>query len=361
MQTRRNTRQVRAGSLLIGGGAPVSIQSMTTVPIEDVEGSIAQIRALAQAGADLVRLAVRKEDSARYLRDIVAASPLPLSADIHFNHRIAIAAIDAGVHKIRINPGNIGDASGVRDVVRAARERGVPIRIGVNGGSLDRKKYHEVTPRNLVASALEHVALLEENDFFDIVVSIKATDIATTIEANRLLSQARDYPVHIGLTEAGYGLNCTVQSSIVLGHLLLQGIGDTMRVSMTGDPVQEIPVARAILQALGERFRPLRIIACPTCGRTDPSLDILSLATEVEAALSARFEKKLEAMGRSVTVAVMGCEVNGPGEAAEADLGVAGGRGGKLLLFSRGAKLQVITRDDVAAALAGELEKLIGE
>ncbi|HOO71847.1 MAG TPA: flavodoxin-dependent (E)-4-hydroxy-3-methylbut-2-enyl-diphosphate synthase [Spirochaetota bacterium] len=361
MINRKKTRQVRAGSLLIGGGAPVSIQSMTNIPIEDIEGTIRQINALKEAGADLVRLALRKEEFAAHLKKIIAGVDIPLSADIHFNHRIAIAAIEAGVHKIRINPGNIGDAAKVREVVSAARDRGVPIRIGVNGGSLDKKKYREVTPDNLVRSALEHVVILEDNNFSDIVVSIKATDIFTTIEANRLFSMERDYPLHIGLTEAGYGLACTVQSSIVLGHLLLQGIGDTMRVSMTGDPVNEIPVARSILESLGERFQAIRIISCPTCGRTDPELDILALATEVERRLSSLFRKKLETMGKSVTIAVMGCEVNGPGEASEADLGLAGGRGGKLLLFSRGEKLHTIPQDQAVGALAREVEKLVAD
>ncbi len=359
MITRKKTRQVRAGSLLIGGGAPVSIQSMTNVPIEDVEGTISQIRALREAGADLVRLAVRKEESAEYLAKIIPAAGIPLCADIHFNHRIALAAIKAGIHKVRINPGNIGDPSRVKEVVRAAKDSGVSIRIGVNGGSIDRRKYHEVTPENLVESALEHVTILEDNGFEDIVVSIKATDVFATIEANKLFSEKRDYPVHIGLTEAGYGIGCAVQSSIVLGHLLLAGIGDTIRVSMTGDPVNEIPVARSILETLGMRFQAIRIISCPTCGRTDASLDILALATAVDRSLSARFRKRLEQMNRSITVAVMGCEVNGPGEAAEADLGVAGGRGGKLLLFARGEKVHTIGVDEVVEALAAEVEKII--
>ena len=290
MITRKKTRQVRAGSLLIGGGAPVSIQSMTNVPIEDVEGTISQIRALREAGADLVRLAVRKEESAEYLAKIIPAAGIPLCADIHFNHRIALAAIKAGIHKVRINPGNIGDPSRVKEVVRAAKDSGVPIRIGVNGGSIDRRKYHEVTPENLVESALEHVTILEDNGFEDIVVSIKATDVFATIEANKLFSEKRDYPVHIGLTEAGYGIGCAVQSSIVLGHLRRRH-GDTIRVPMTGDPVNEIPVARSS-ETLGMRFQAIRIISCPRAAALTPRSTYRD-RHRVDRSLSARFRKRL--------------------------------------------------------------------
>ncbi|MDM7915225.1 MAG: (E)-4-hydroxy-3-methylbut-2-enyl-diphosphate synthase, partial [Candidatus Eisenbacteria bacterium] len=280
VRRRKATRQVRAGTLAIGGGAPVSIQSMTNIPIEQTDDTIAQIRRLAARGAELVRVALRTVEAADCLKTIVPAVPVPVCADVHFDYRIAVAAIGAGASKVRINPGNIGDPKGVREVIRAARDRGVPIRIGVNSGSVDRRKFPAVTPEALVASAMEHVRILEENNFTDTVVSIKSSEIAQTIAANELFSSERDYPVHIGLTEAGYGVSCVVQSSVAIGHLLLKGIGDTIRVSMTGDPEEEIPVARKILESVGERTAWVRIVACPTCGRTDPSLDILALAKD---------------------------------------------------------------------------------
>ncbi len=239
----------------------------------------------------------------------------------------------------------------------AARDHGVPIRIGVNGGSLDKKKYPHVTPENLAESAMDHVRILEDNNFQDIIVSIKSSDVFQTIEANRIFSGMRDYPLHIGLTEAGYGMNCIVQSSVVLGHLLLQGIGDTIRVSMTGDPVEEVIVGRRILEAVGERRALVKIISCPTCGRTDPGLDILALAREVELKASERFASRLAATGRSLTIAVMGCEVNGPGEASEADFGMAGARGGNLLLFARGEKIKKVHSTEAISMLLDEIEK----
>ena len=361
MRKRRATRQVRAGSLAIGGDAPVSIQSMTNLPIERVEETVAQITRLAAAGCQLVRLALRSADAAGFLKRIVPASPVPLCADVHFDHRIALAAIEAGVHKVRINPGNIGSEAGVREMVAAARDRGVPIRIGVNAGSVDRRKFPEATPGALVESAMEHVRILEDNNFEDIVVSIKSSDIPRTIAANELFATIRDYPLHVGLTEAGYGLACAVQSSVAIGHLLLEGIGDTIRVSMTGDPVEEIPVARKILESAGERKARVRIVSCPTCGRTDPDLDILALAKEVDDAVTARFEKTMAERDRTLHVAVMGCEVNGPGEAKDADAGLAGIRGGKLLLFARGEKVKTVYASDAVRELLKEIEKILAD
>lgn len=334
---------------------------MTNVPIEDTAGTIAQIERLRAAGAALVRVALRNESSLEHLKIVRSAVDMPLSADVHFNHRIAIGAIEAGIDKVRINPGNIGDDAKVLEVVRAAKERGVPIRIGVNGGSIDRTKYPLIDAESLVASAMDHVHILENNDFFDIVVSIKASDVRLTVEANRLFAATAPYPLHVGLTEAGYGLSCIVHSSIATGALLLDGIGDTIRVSMTGDPVGEVAVAKKILEAVGLRTAPVRIIACPTCGRTDPSLDLLALAQEVEREIAARFGEGLERSGRGVVVAVMGCEVNGPGEAAHADAGIAGGRGGTMLLFSRGKKLRRIRPDEAVRSLADEIERKLRE
>ncbi len=345
--------------LPIGGGSPISIQSMTNIPIEDVKGTIDQIRRLNEEGADLVRVAVRNEESVSYLKKIRDAIQTPLTADVHFNYKIAVKAIEAGIDKIRINPGNIGSPDRVKEVVKAARDFSVPIRVGVNGGSIDRNKYSIVTPQSLVESAMEHVRILEDNDFFDIVISIKSSSLFETIEANKLFSLQRDYPLHIGLTEAGFGAACIVQSSIAIGHLLLEGIGDTLRVSMTGDPVEEVVIAKRILESVGERTPLIKIISCPTCGRTDPSIDVLKLARSVEDALMQRFSTVLEEMDLSLAVAVMGCEVNGPGEASHADIGVAGGRDGAMLLFSGGKKLRKVKIKDVLPSLIEEVKGMI--
>lgn len=350
---------MKVRGLSIGGDAPVSIQSMTNVPIENINGTIDQIRRLHNEGADLVRLAVKNEGSISYIKRIREKVHTPLSADIHFNHRIAIKAIEAGIDKIRINPGNIKKRQDLVDIIKAAKEYNVPIRIGVNGGSIDRKKYSSVTTQNLVDSAIQHINILEDNDFFDILVSIKSSDLSQTIEANRVFSTMKDYPLHIGLTEAGFGLNCIVQSSIAIGSLLLQGIGDTIRVSMTGDSVEEIVIARKILESLGMRNPYIRIISCPTCGRTDSSIDILKLASMIEKELKLRFSRILKEMDKTITVAVMGCEVNGPGEASHADVGVAGGKRGRMILFSKGMKQRTLMTKEVVGSLIEEIEIII--
>ena len=359
MIQRKKTRPVRAGSLIIGGGAPVSIQSMTNFPIEDTDSTIEQIKKLQERGAQIIRIAVPSVNAAAHLKKIRRAVDAVLSADIHFNHQIAVESIKAGIDKVRINPGNIGGAAKVREVVAAAKDYGVPVRIGVNGGSIDRKKYADITPENLAASALDHVKILEDNDFHEIVVSIKSSDIFQTIEANKIFSELRDYPLHIGLTEAGYGLNCIVSSAALISSLLLNGIGDTIRVSMTGDPLDEVSTAQAILEAVGERRPLIRIVSCPTCGRTDPELDILALANEVKAAAAEHFEQKLKNNAKSVTIAVMGCEVNGPGEASEADFGLAGTRGSRLLLFSKGRKIKKVHKNEAVDELVNEIKKII--
>lgn len=353
------TRQVNAGGLLIGGGAPVSIQSMTNVPVEDVKGTIRQINELDAAGAQLVRIALRNEEAVSYIPEILKSVKVPVCADIHFNYKIALGAIKAGVHKIRLNPGNIGDEPKVKEVADAASDMGVPVRIGVNGGSVDRKRYGEVTPQTLVASALDHVRILEDCGFYDIVLSIKSSDIFETIEANKLLSKERNYPIHIGLTEAGYGLSCIVQSSIAIGHLLLNGIGDTIRVSMTGNPVDEIASAKRILETLGERFSPVKIISCPTCGRTDPGIDILSLAENAEREIVKRFGQILNFKKRTLHIAIMGCEVNGPGEAKDADAGLAGGRNGSMTLFADGEIIKRVQIDSAIDELMNQIERIV--
>ena len=356
---RRETSQVNAGGLLIGGAAPVSVQSMTSRPIDDVEGTVAQIEALSLRGASLVRLALLTVDSVEHLKKILPRVRVPLCADIHFDYRIALAALESGVHKIRINPGNIGSAERTREVVLAARDRCVPIRIGVNGGSIDRKKYSSPTPEALVDSAMGHVRILEDLGFADIVVSIKASDVRSTIEANRLFASQRKYPLHLGLTEAGYGLASVVQSSIAIGSLLSEGVGDTIRVSMTGDPLDEIDAGYEILKSLGLLSHGIKIIACPTCGRTHPTIDLRAIAEEVDRALRKRFASKLALKNRMLSVAVMGCEVNGPGEASHADVGIAGARGGNFLLFARGEKKGKVSSAEVIDALCSEIESML--
>ncbi|MCL1864741.1 MAG: flavodoxin-dependent (E)-4-hydroxy-3-methylbut-2-enyl-diphosphate synthase [Spirochaetes bacterium] len=340
---RKKTNKVNVGNISIGGDSKIVLQSMTNIPVENVKENLLQIENLKKHGAELVRLAVRNENGIKPLSEIIKLSPIPLVADIHFDHRLAIAAINAGISKIRINPGNIGDEKKVREVVKAASEHNVPIRIGVNGGSINKKKYHHVTPESLVDSAMENILILEDNNFDNIVVSIKCSDIFTTIEANKLFSNLRDYPIHIGLTEAGYGLSCITQSAIVIGHLLMNGIGDTIRVSMTGDPVNEAVTGSKILESLDLKFSPIRIISCPTCGRTATDIDILTLSQDVERELNLRFGENLTKRNERISVAIMGCEVNGPGEASEADFGLAGGQNGKMLLFAKGERIKTIS------------------
>jgi len=332
---------------------------MTSCPLEDTAVTVQQVRRLEEAGAQLVRLAVRSEDHLGYLEDVRRQVKIPLCVDVHFNYRIAIGAIDAGVDKIRLNPGNIGSRRRVEEVIRAARERNIPIRIGVNGGSIDRKKYPRVTPDALLRSAMEHVRILEDLDYREIVISIKSSDISHTIQANRMLAEEVDYPIHVGLTEAGYGLNCIVQSSVGIGALLLDGIGDTIRVSMTGDPVEEMVIGRKILESTGHLKALVHVISCPTCGRTDPDMDVLELAKAVDEELNGRFRQRLEETGRTITVAVMGCEVNGPGEASHADVGIAGGRDGKVLLFAAGEKIGKIDTAEAVEAMARQVEQLL--
>ncbi len=356
-RSRRQTRPVAVGDIIIGGEAPLSIQSMTSIPLEDVTETINQINALADEGAEIIRLAVRNSSCLENLKQVRQNVKAMLTADIHFDYRLAIGAIEAGINKVRINPGNIGERKRVSDVVKAARDHGVPIRIGVNGGSLDRSRFPEGSPADLAESAMEHVRILEDEDFQEIVVSIKSSDIYQTIEANKIFSKQRDYPLHIGLTEAGFGLTCIVQSSIAMGHLLMEGIGDTLRVSMTGDPVEEVRIAKKILEALGERSPIVRIISCPTCGRTDPELDILDLAQKVEESCIRNFGERLRASEQSLTIAVMGCEVNGPGEAAHADFGLAGARKGRLLLFSKGEKLGLVDAGNAVEALIDRIRE----
>jgi (E)-4-hydroxy-3-methylbut-2-enyl-diphosphate synthase len=345
--TRRPTRPLRLGNVAIGGGAPISVQSMTTTQTADAAATLAQVRALAEAGADVVRLAVPDADAAAALPEIVRATPVPLVADIHFDYRLALAALAAGIHGVRLNPGNIGSKERVREVVKAAQERSVPIRIGVNAGSLEKdivERHGWPTAQGMVESAERHIRFLEDEGYREIKVSLKAHDVAMTVQANRLFSQRFDYPLHLGVTEAGTLLAGTVKSAAGLGILLGEGIGDTLRVSLTADPVEEVRVARMLLKALGLKFGGATLTSCPTCGRC--SVDMIPVAERVE--------KRLSTVKGEVSVAVMGCEVNGPGEAAAADVGVAYGHGGVGLLFRDGKIVKRMKAEELEDAVVTE-------
>lgn len=345
----KHTKQINVGGVLIGGGAPVSIQSMTNTKTENIPETIAQIRRLEEAGCEIVRLAVPNPQAARAIGEIKKEAKIPIVADIHFNYRLAVAAVEAGADKIRINPGNIGGRDNVKAVVRACKKRSIPIRIGINGGSLEREilqKYGGATPEAMLESALEHVKLLNFFDFDDLCISLKTSDVAVTVAANLAASEQTDYPLHIGVTEAGGGELAIVKSAVGIGALLLDHVGDTLRVSITGDPVREVTAGLEILKATGLRRQGVEIISCPTCGRTD--IDLVKLVEDVQ--------DGLKNCARSITVAVMGCEVNGPGEAAAADYGVAGGVNYGII-FKKGVKIAKVS----APLMADELCKLIYE
>ncbi len=350
---RKKTRQIHIGPVAIGGGAPVSVQSMTNTKTADTEATLAQIRALAQAGCDIVRLAVPDMAAARNLGSILAASPVPLVADIHFDYKLALEAIAQGIHALRLNPGNIGGPEKVAAVAAAAKKAHIPIRIGVNAGSLDKrllKKYGGVTAEALVASALEHVRLLEQEGFYDMKISLKAHDVPLTLAAYRLMSETVDYPLHLGITEAGTVRTGVIKSAVGIGALLAEGIGDTLRISLTGDPVPEVRVGREILKSLGLRSYGPTLVACPTCGRT--SIDLPAIAAEVE--------KKLAGVAEPIEVAVMGCVVNGPGEARGADVGIAGGKG-EGLVFRKGEIRRKLPECELVPELFKEIDRIIEE
>lgn len=334
----------------MGGGAAVSIQSMCNTPTEDVNATVRQILRLEQAGCEIVRVAVPTEEAARAIPSIKEAIHIPLVADIHFDYRLALLCVDGGVDKIRINPGNIGSKDRVRAVADACRERNIPIRVGVNGGSLEKdlvQKYGGVTAEALAESALGHVRLLEECGFGDICISVKCSRVPVNMAAYELLHEKVDYPLHLGVTEAGTPEMGVLKSAIGIGGLLCRGIGDTLRVSLTADPVEEVVAAKRILQACGLRQTGPDLIACPTCGRT--KYDMLPIAREVE--------RRLKSCDKPITVAVMGCVVNGPGEASAADVGIAGGKG-EGLLFAKGTVLRKVPEDQLVDALFEEIDKL---
>ncbi len=349
--SRKKTKQISLGPVKIGGGAPVVVQSMCNTDTRDSEATLAQIRRLEEAGCEVVRLAVPDADAASSLGKIRKGTTLPLVADIHFDHRLALKAVEEGVDGLRINPGNIGGKDRVAEVVKACRDRNIPIRIGVNAGSLEKpllKKFGHPTPEAIVESAFGHIRILEDLNFTDLKVSLKASDVLTTVAAYRLFSKKSDYPLHIGVSEAGTIFSGTIKSSVGLGVLLAEGIGDTVRVSLTADPVQEVRVAYELLKSLKIRERGVNIISCPTCGRTE--IDIIGLAENVE--------KRLAHIKEPVTVAVMGCVVNGPGEAAGADVGIAGGKGVGLL-FRRGEIVKKLPEAELADVLVNEVEEIV--
>lgn len=348
---RRKTRQIRIGDIPVGGDAPITVQSMCNTDTRDAGATAAQIIRLQEAGCDLVRVAVPDQDAARSLSKIKEAIRIPLIADIHFDYRLALEAIEQGADALRINPGNIGEPDRVEAIVRAAKTRGIPIRIGVNAGSLEPElweKYGGPTPGAMVESALNHVRFFESLDFREIKISLKASDVKRTVEAYRLIADLTDYPLHIGITEAGTFVPGTVKSSVGLGILLSEGIGDTLRVSLTDDPVQEVRVGMEILKSLGLREAGPVMISCPTCGRCE--IDLIGLARDVE--------ERLSHMKTPIDVAVMGCVVNGPGEAREADFGIAGGKGVGLI-FRKGEIVRKVREEDLADALMEEIQKTV--
>ena len=347
-----HTRQVIAGNVAIGGGAPVSVQTMTNTDTRDVSATLAQIRRMAEAGADIVRVSVYDEACAEAVRALVDGSPVPLVADIHFDHKLAIRAIENGIAKVRINPGNIGGEANVRALADCLKQHRIPVRIGVNSGSIEKEilaKYGGVTPQGMVESGLNHARMLERAGYDDIVLSFKATNVRTMIEACRLANQQTDYPQHIGVTESGTADVGVVKSAVGIGTLLMEGIGDTIRVSISGDPVQEVPAGLNILRACGLRSDFVEIISCPTCGRT--CIDVEGIANAVR---SATLDIK-----KHIRVAVMGCIVNGPGEAKEADLGIAGGRDGGALIV-KGQPPRAV-RGDLAEILIQEVRRYAAE
>ena len=344
------TKQIMVGGVPIGGGAPVTIQSMTNTRTDDVEATLHQIRTLAAAGCEIIRVAVPDMAAAKAVGKIKEGSPIPVVVDIHFDYKLALEAIAAGADKVRINPGNIGGADHVKAVAQACARRGVPIRIGVNGGSLEKPllaKYGGVCPEAMVESAFGHIRLLNQFDFDDICVSLKSSSVPMTMKAYRLMSQASDYPLHVGVTEAGTVRMGTLKSAVGIGGLLALGIGDTMRVSLSADPVEEVYAAKEILKAAGVRREGAELVSCPTCGRT--RIDLIALANEVE--------ERLKTVDKPITVAVMGCVVNGPGEASAADCGIAGGVG-EGLLFKKGQIVKKVPQEQLVDELFALIETL---
>ena len=348
MMERHKTREVKIGNRIIGGNHPIAIQSMTNTKTEDIAATVAQIQQLTKAGGEIIRCAVPTMEAAKALKEIKKQIAIPLVADIHFDYRLAIAAMENGADKIRINPGNIGSADRVKAVVDEAKSRNIPIRVGVNSGSLEKnlvEKYHGVTAEGIVESALDKVKMIEDMGYDNLVISIKSSDVMMCVKAHELIASKTDHPLHVGITEAGTLISGNIKSSIGLGLILSQGIGDTIRVSLTGDPIEEIKSAKLILRTLGLRKGGIEVVSCPTCGRTQ--INLIQLANQVETMVA---EFPLD-----IKVAVMGCVVNGPGEAKEADLGVAGGIG-EGLIIKHGKVFKKVPEEELLPALRYELE-----
>ena len=347
---KRTTRQIHVGPVAVGGGAPCAVQSMCSTDTRDIAATLGQINALTEVGCEIVRCAVPDADAAEALSAIKSQSPIPVIADIHFDYKLALKVLEGGIDGLRLNPGNIGDHWKVSEVVKSAAERKVPIRIGVNAGSLEKHlldKYGHPTAEAMVESALGHIRILEGLNYQEIKISLKASDVPKTVAAYRLLAQQVEYPLHIGITEAGTIFSGTIKSSVGLGILLHDGIGDTFRVSLTGDPVDEVRVGYEILKSLGLRKRGVNFVSCPTCGRCQ--INLIRVAEEVE--------RRLQSVDKQITVAVMGCAVNGPGEAREADVGVAGGKG-EGLIFRKGEIVRKVAESELADALLEEINRL---
>jgi (E)-4-hydroxy-3-methylbut-2-enyl-diphosphate synthase len=352
MIPRKKTRQISVNGVRVGGGAPIVVQSMTTTNPRNVDATIGEIKRMQRAGCELVRVAVPEKDSITGLREVVRQSPLPVIADIHFDYRLALLALDAGVHGLRINPGTIHQRGKLKEIITEAREREVPIRIGINAGSLEErilKRFGHAAPEAMVESARECIKICEDIGHQAVKVSLKASSVSTTVAAYRLFSEQSDYPLHLGVTEAGPPFAGVIKSAVGLGILLAEGIGDTIRVSLTGDPVLEVRAAYGILRALGIRERGIDIISCPTCGRCE--VDLIPLVDEVQ--------ERLEHIEAPLTVAVMGCVVNGPGEAREADVGIAGGKGIGLL-FKKGEVVEKVKEGAWVQRLVEEVERMVG-
>ncbi|WP_409068566.1 flavodoxin-dependent (E)-4-hydroxy-3-methylbut-2-enyl-diphosphate synthase [Clostridium sp. FAM 1755] len=347
---RKLTRKVKVGNIYVGGDAPVSIQSMTNTDTRDTKSTLNQIKRLEEMGCDIIRCAVPDIEASEALKIITKESKIPVVADIHFDYKLALESIKNGVDALRINPGNIGSMERVKMVAEAAKEKSIPIRVGVNSGSLKKDildKYGKVCPEALVESALQHVTILEKCHFNDIVISIKSSNVMQMIESYRLISEKVNYPLHLGVTEAGTTFRGTIKSSVGIGALLAEGIGDTIRVSITGDPIEEIKIGKEILRSLGYVKEGIEFVSCPTCGRTN--IDLISIAEEVE--------KRLSNCKKNIKVAVMGCVVNGPGEAREADIGIAGGKG-EGLIFKKGQVIKKVKEEYIIEELIKEIEKM---
>ncbi|MBI5215875.1 MAG: flavodoxin-dependent (E)-4-hydroxy-3-methylbut-2-enyl-diphosphate synthase [Ignavibacteriae bacterium] len=346
---RRKTRQVNVGGILVGGNAPISVQTMTKTKTSDVDGTVKQILDAAEAGCDIVRVTVNDKEAADAIGEIVKRSPVPIVADIHFNHVFALKAIEGNVAKVRLNPGNIGSRERIEQVLTEAKKKGIPIRIGVNSGSLEEdilEKHGYPTPEALYESAMRHVEICEDFGFHDVIISVKSTDVKLMIEAYRLVAQRTDIPLHLGVTEAGTTRVGTIKSAVGIGTLLAEGIGDTIRVSLTDEPVKEVEVGKEILRSLSLASRNVELIACPTCGRLE--VDLFGIM--------AQLEEKLAGVKKPVKIAVLGCVVNGPGEASEADIGIAAGKG-VAILYRKGEVIKRVKEEEIVATILEEVEK----